>query len=67
LTGLEVCRLIRSRSWGAKTVLIAVTGFGRFRDFETASEAGFDHHCTKPVTFIRVQEMLPSPSASHPI
>ena len=59
LTGLEVCRHIRGRSWGAKTVVIAVTGFGRFQDYEAASEAGFDYHCTKPVTFTTVQGMLP--------
>jgi len=30
-------------------VLVAVTGWGQFRDRQRALEAGFDRHVTKPI------------------
>jgi signal transduction histidine kinase/CheY-like chemotaxis protein len=49
LSGYEVARRIRDRSKGKEVVLIAVTGWGQESDKARASEAGFDHHFTKPV------------------
>ena len=58
MDGFEVCRRIRSRSWGVNTVVIAVTGYGLPRDNDASREAGFDYHCTKPITLNGVQNML---------
>jgi CheY-like chemotaxis protein len=49
MSGYEVARGIRSQSWGASVVLIAVTGWGQEDDKRKAKEAGFDHHLTKPI------------------
>ena len=58
MDGLEVCRQIRSRSWSERTVVIAVTGFGLPQDYDASREAGFDYHCTKPITFNTVNNIL---------
>jgi len=58
MDGLDVCRQLRSRSWGARTIVIAVTGFGRAQDYEASAAAGFDYHCTKPVSFTNIEKML---------
>ena len=47
--GYDACRLIRSRPWGADTLLIAQTGWGREIDKRRASGVGFDAHLVKPV------------------
>jgi len=49
LSGHEVAKRIRAQDWGRAMVLIALTGWGQAHDQERAREAGFDHHCTKPV------------------
>jgi signal transduction histidine kinase/CheY-like chemotaxis protein len=49
LNGYEVAQRIRSQSWGARAVLIAVSGWGQEEDKARARAAGFDHHLTKPV------------------
>ena len=48
VNGYEVARRIRSAR-GADVLLVAVTGWGQASDRQRASEAGFDHHLTKPV------------------
>jgi PAS domain S-box-containing protein len=49
MTGLELARQIRARSWGLSMRLIAVTGWGQESDRRKSTEAGFDEHLTKPV------------------
>jgi CheY-like chemotaxis protein len=49
LSGYEVASRIRERDAGRRVMLIAVTGWGQEADKARASEAGFDHHFTKPV------------------
>ena len=46
--GYEVARALR-RSQGPRVTLVAVTGWGQDADRRRSSEAGFDHHLTKPV------------------
>lgn len=46
--GYEVCRMIRSQSWGAALPLIALTGWGQEHDRNLAMAAGFDRHLPKP-------------------
>lgn len=49
LNGYEVAKRIRLESWGARIILIALTGWGQEDDKQRAEAAGFDHHCTKPI------------------
>ncbi|HEX2544330.1 MAG TPA: ATP-binding protein [Ramlibacter sp.] len=58
LTGHEVARRIRAEPWGADMVLIALTGWGQEQDQQQAREAGFDHHCTKPVDLAQLLPLL---------
>jgi PAS domain S-box-containing protein len=46
--GYDVARALR-RSQGERVLLVAVTGWGQEADRRRSSEAGFDHHLTKPV------------------
>jgi CheY-like chemotaxis protein len=48
LDGYEVARRIRAQSWGRRSTLIALTGWGQAEDRRRALDAGFDHHMTKP-------------------
>jgi signal transduction histidine kinase/DNA-binding response OmpR family regulator len=49
LNGYDAARRIRGERWGKDIVLVALTGWGQEEDKHHASEAGFDHHFTKPV------------------
>jgi two-component system CheB/CheR fusion protein len=49
LDGYEVCRLIRREPWGARTAIIALTGWGQEADRRRTSETGFDAHLVKPI------------------
>jgi CheY-like chemotaxis protein len=46
--GYDVARALRRRQ-GEQVTLVALTGWGQDADRRRASEAGFDHHLTKPV------------------
>lgn len=48
LTGPEVCRRIRGRSWAIAPYLILVTSRGRMSDIVLGLEAGADDYLTKP-------------------
>jgi PAS domain S-box-containing protein len=58
LDGYEVARRIRQGENGAEVTLIAVTGWGQGNDKIRASDAGFDHHFTKPIDPERLEELL---------
>jgi PAS domain S-box-containing protein len=58
LDGYEVARRIRATDWGAQAVLVAVTGWGQFKDRQRAREAGFDRHVTKPIAPERLPTLL---------
>jgi CheY-like chemotaxis protein len=49
LDGYEACRLIRQEPWGARTAIIALTGWGQEADRRRTSESGFDAHLVKPI------------------
>ncbi|MGV3723179.1 MAG: MASE1 domain-containing protein [Actinomycetota bacterium] len=49
MDGYEAARRLRGTPEGASVLLVAVTGYGREEDRRRATDAGFDHHCTKPV------------------
>jgi DNA-binding response OmpR family regulator len=46
--GYDVARALR-RHHGEEVTLVALTGWGQDADRRRASDAGFDHHLTKPV------------------
>ena len=56
--GYEVAKRIRSRSWGANAVLVAVTGRSHEDDRRLAQEAGFDHYLVKPVDLQELERLL---------
>ncbi|MGB8419767.1 PAS domain S-box protein [Paraburkholderia sp.] len=58
LNGYEVARRIRQDYRDAGILLIAVTGWGQQQDKQTAEQAGFDHHFTKPVDPRELQRVL---------
>ena len=60
MNGYEVASRIRGEDWGRSVVLVALTGWGAEDDKRRASEAGFDHHLTKPVEADGLQEILES-------
>jgi CheY-like chemotaxis protein len=58
LNGYEAARHIRQEPWGKKMVLVALTGWGQEEDKRRATEAGFDHHLTKPVEPAVLRKLL---------
>ena len=58
MDGYDVARQIRSLSRGNDIVLIAVTGWGQPDDRQRATNAGFNHHLTKPVEYAALRELL---------
>lgn len=57
MDGYEVARRIRAGTGSAKPLLIALTGWGQEQDRQSAFEAGFDAHWTKPVSLEQLREM----------
>jgi signal transduction histidine kinase len=59
LSGYEVAQRIRGNGHN-EVLLIAVTGWGQDADKARATEAGFDHHFTKPVEPAALSALLGS-------
>lgn len=49
MNGNELAQQLRACPETAKSVLIAVTGYGQEKDRGQSLAAGFDHHLVKPV------------------
>jgi PAS domain S-box-containing protein len=58
MNGYEAARSIRQHPWGRHIVLVALTGWGQEDDKRRATEAGFDHHLTKPVDAVTLDKLL---------
>jgi CheY-like chemotaxis protein len=58
MDGYEVARLLRGAAGLEETVLVALTGYGQEEDRRRASEAGFNHHLTKPTSIEALCEVL---------
>jgi PAS domain S-box-containing protein len=58
INGYEVARRLRLLPQLKAVKLIAMTGYGQDTDRQLAREAGFDTHLTKPVDFLKIQELL---------
>ncbi len=62
--GYDVARALRHRN-GPQVTLVALTGWGQEADRRRATEAGFDHHLTKPVDPGALNELLAKVAAGH--
>lgn len=58
IDGREVCRRIRATEWGAGSWIVAISGYGTPEDKAASKAAGFDTHCTKPISLATLQEAL---------
>jgi CheY-like chemotaxis protein len=58
MDGLEACRQIRQRPWGARVTVIAITGSGGTDDRRKTQAAGFNDHLVKPVAPALLLHML---------
>jgi CheY-like chemotaxis protein len=61
VSGEDVARWIREKSWGAEVLLIAVTGWGQQHDRARTAAAGFAHHLVKPVEPQELLELIGRP------
>jgi CheY-like chemotaxis protein len=60
MDGYETARRIRATPEGARTKLVALTGWGQDQVYDRAREAGFDTHLTKPAGLEALQDLLSS-------
>ena len=60
MNGYEAAKRIRAQPWGAKMLLIAVTGWGQETDRARSRESGIDHHLTKPVDTAQLLRLIAS-------
>jgi two-component system CheB/CheR fusion protein len=58
LDGFEVARALRRDAAMGRTILVALTGYGREEDKARAIGAGFDHHATKPFDLREFEQWL---------
>jgi two-component system CheB/CheR fusion protein len=61
LDGYQVATRLRGRRRTAKSLLVAMTGYGQEDDRSRALQAGFDHHLTKPVDPQAIYDLLAPP------
>ena len=62
VNGLEVARRLRQRNRSPRTLIIAVTGWGKAEDEAASRDAGFDLHLVKPVDESELLKVL----GNHP-
>ena len=58
MDGYELARRLRALPETARSLLVAVTGYGQPQDKECARDAGFDHHLVKPAKVVDVLSLL---------
>lgn len=58
LDGYEVCRRMRTRTWGARIPIIALTESGMPDDGAKAQSAGFTRHVAKPLNPAILDDLL---------
>ena len=65
LNGYDVARQLRGQPWGRQMLLVALTGWGGAEHRQQTTQAGFDHHLTKPVDPAALTELLASMLAKN--
>jgi CheY-like chemotaxis protein len=63
MSGFDVAREMRKREATRSVLLLALTGWGSEADRQSALDAGFDHHLTKPVDVTDLEALLARPRA----
>jgi PAS domain S-box-containing protein len=58
MDGNELAQHLRAQPETAKSILIAVTGYGQENDRKRTLAAGFDHHLVKPVDIQKLTSIL---------
>jgi len=58
MDGFAACRLMRKTTWGAKALIVALSGWGQDEDRVKSKEAGFDHHLVKPTGSAALLEVI---------
>lgn len=58
INGYEIARRVRGSPDLHDIRLIALTGYGRDKDRAAASDAGFNVHLTKPVSFASLRRVI---------
>ncbi|WP_277187225.1 response regulator [Caballeronia sp. BR00000012568055] len=58
MDGFEVARAMRQLPLTRDVLLLAMTGYGSDADRQSAKDAGFDHHLTKPVSIVDLEALL---------
>lgn len=58
MDGFSLCRAIRAQPWGAKLLIIALSGYSSMADHQRSQAAGFDLHLTKPVDLVTLIHWL---------
>jgi len=67
LNGYDLARALRRLPGLARTVLVAVTGWGQQKDRDMAFEAGFEAHLVKPVSVEQILALLATRAAAVPV
>lgn len=60
MDGYEIAERLRELPESARTVLVAITGYGQDEDRRRSREAGIDHHLVKPVSPDTLHKLLDS-------
>jgi CheY-like chemotaxis protein len=58
IDGYQLASCLRAHPACAHTLLVALTGYGSDSDRRRATQAGFDHHLTKPANYESVERLL---------
>jgi len=58
MTGYDAAEALRRIPGMEGATLIALTGWGAEQDRRRSSQAGFDHHLTKPADFLVVEQLI---------
>ena len=72
LDGHEVCRRIRTESWGRALPIVALTGWSQEDDRRRSQQSGFTHHLVKPAEPATLERLLadltgPASPATPPV
>jgi PAS domain S-box-containing protein len=65
MSGHEAAEAMRRIPGMEDATLVALTGWGAEQDRRRSSEAGFDHHLTKPADFTMVENLIRDVAASR--
>jgi len=65
MSGYEAAEAMRRLDGMDGATLVALTGWGAEQDRRRSSQAGFDHHLTKPADFGLVEQLIEDVAARH--